>query len=98
MFLPLEELQEVRIFRSRVIRITEHKLACPEHLRQEIVSVVQDTVSIRKGTKTIFEVDRSIVPMVTYLSRPEITFEKESFVGKTEFIPEDLARLIELLK
>lgn len=98
MFLPIEELQEVRIFRSRVIRITEHKLACPEHLQREIASVVKETVSVRKGTKTIFQVDRSIVPMVTYLSRSEISFENEPFADKNEFVPEDLLRLIELLK
>ena len=98
MFLPIEELQEVRIFRSRVIRITEHKLVCPEHLQREIASVVKETVSIRTGTKTIFQVDRSIVPMVTYLSRPEVSFENEPFANKTEFVLEDLLRLIELLK
>lgn len=97
MFLPIEERHEVRIFRSRVIRITEHNLDCPEHLRQEIASVIRETVSIRKGDKTMFEVDRSIVPMVTYLSRPEICFEKELIASKSDYDLVDLSRLIELL-
>lgn len=97
MYLPIEELQEVRIFRSRVIRVSEYKMACPEHLRKEIASVVRETVSIRKGAKSIFEVERSIVPMVTYLSRPEISFENESFARKSDFDFDDLDRLIYLL-
>lgn len=97
MFLPKEELQEVRIFRSRVIRVTEYNTACPEHLRKEIATVVKETVSIKKGTKSIFEVDRSIVPMVTYLSRPGITIENEPFATKSEYGLDDLSRLIDLL-
>ena len=55
MFLPVEDLNEVRIFRSRVIRITEHRIVCPVHLREEIASIISETVSVRSGKKTFFE-------------------------------------------
>lgn len=98
MFLPAEDLKEVRIFRSRVIRITEHRVECPVHLRDEIASIISETVSVRSGKKSFFEVERDVLPMVSYLSKSEIEIEKESFVGKKNFAIEELERLIKLLE
>ena len=98
MYLPAEDLKEVRIFRSRVIRITEHRVECPIHLREEIASIISETVSVRSGKKTIFEVERDILPMVTYLSHSKMEIEKETFVGKKSFANEELELLIKLLE
>lgn len=97
MFLPSDDLKEVRIFRSRVIRITEHRIECPAHLRDEIASVISETVSVRTGQKSFFEVERALLPMVSYLSQSGVDIEKESFVGKRNFAIEELERLVNLL-
>lgn len=98
MILSSEDLQEIRIFRSRLIRIAEHKIECPTHLSKEITTIVTETVNITRGSQDIFRIDNSIIPVVRYLINKGVEIEKESFFKTTHYDRNTIMRLIDILE
>lgn len=96
-FLTSEDFYEVRIFKSRLQRITERGLECPVYFQQEISDIVRETTCVRLRKKEIYRVNRSIVPIVRYLINFGIDVENDVFSTGIEFDFNHLTRLIEIL-
>lgn len=97
MFLSSDDIQEIRIFRSRLLRLTEHRIVCPDYLCHEIAQIVNETLTVRKGEMELFQIDLSIAPMVRYFISKDVDFEQESFVNQHKLNLNQINRIIEIL-
>lgn len=95
MFLSSDDIQEIRIFRSRLIRVMEHGI-CPNHLSQELTQVVNETITVRSGKMEFYNIERSRMPMVRYLLDNDVDFEMEKLLDKHDFNIMKLKRMIEI--
>lgn len=98
MFLTEEDIQEIRIFRSRLIRVKEHKVMCPNHLSEEITQIICETRSVRHKEREFYMVDLSIMPIVRFFLDNDFDFPNEVYFGKTSYGIEEIDFLIEFLR
>lgn len=96
-FLTSEDFYEVRIFKSRLQRITERGIECPVYFQREISDIVRETTYVRLRQKEIYKVERSIVPIVRYLTNYNIDVENDVFSKGLYFDIDHLKKLIEVL-
>ncbi len=97
-YIPSEDIQEVRIFRTRLIRVKENNNNCPAHLREEISQIVQIVSSVKQGNMEIYSINRSIMPIVNYFLEKNTDFEEMNLSDNNNLPANILNRLIEILR
>lgn len=97
MFLTADDIQEIRIFRSRLIRISERDMECPVYLRDEIQTIVTETINVVHQKTAISHIDNSILPIIRGLINLGIDIEKECFFDSIHYDRTNLNKFIEIL-
>lgn len=97
MFFTSDEINEVRIFRSRLVWVSEQKSHFPDHLRHELEIILKTTAKYRQQQQLSYDIDHSIKTIVRFLLSHDADLQLTDIFDDLELKKIGFQRLIHIL-